>query len=309
MRIPASLPVPNKEEMWQVLDSTKLQSFASCPRSYFFEYVLGWRNDRPSNHLVFGSAWHKALEYLYKNGLKMENVAPAYDQFIEVYRRDWPESTDDWFGGKTPEAALKALVQYISKYASDVYKYKVLATEVVDRLPLNPDQEIVVKLDAVLQDVDTEKIYILEHKTGSSAGQWWARQWHLSLQVGAYIAACNYFYDREETPAIIDGAFFLKSKCAFNREIVMRDTRSLSAWYNSVSSIIEGIEREFSVLSLDDPKEVVQKSFPQNPVSCEKYGGCQFYDLCLGVANPLSLAQESMPPIGFKEEWWNPLTA
>lgn len=307
MRIPSTLPVPLNKDVWQVVDSTKLQSYAACPRQYFFEYVLGWRLDRASNHLVFGQAWHSALEYLYKNGLTLGNIPSAFDAFLEIYRAEWPESTDDWFGGKTPEAALQGLVEYTERWASDVYDYKVLATEVYDRLPLTQDQNIVVKLDAVLQDNRTGLATILEHKTASSGGQFWARQWHLSIQIGAYISACNFFYNQEETPCIIDGTIFLRTKRDFQRERVQRSTESLRNWYNTVSHLINGIEDNFALLAEEGEHSGAQVSFPQNPVSCGSYGGCQFYDLCLGGINPIRLAQEGQPPIGYKQYWWNPL--
>lgn len=311
MNIPSNLPILNqseKEKYWQVLDSTKLQTYASCPRQYFFEYVLGWRLDRQSNHLVFGQAWHAALEYLYNKGMNLSNVPDAFDKFIQVYRKEWPEQTDSWFGGKTPEAALQALVEYVKEYATDLYDYKVLATEVTDYLPLNESDNIVVKLDAVMQNVRTGQITIMEHKTGSSSGMFWAKQWHLSIQVGAYIAACNHFYKQEATPAIIDGVFFLKTKRTFQRELVIKNSDAMANWANTVLSIMRDIENNFSILKYDDIRNDVQYSFRQNTVACDKFSGCQFYDLCTGIGNPLAWAQDGQPPIGFKEEWWNPLS-
>lgn len=302
------LPIPQASVHmvdYHKVDSTKLQAFLQCPRAYFFEYVLGWRADRTSNHLVFGQAWHSALEYLYNERLKLEAVPQAFNRFLEVYRQTWPESTDTWFGGKTPEAALRALVEYCQQNAEDIWRYQLLATEVTDHLPLWEEQFLIVKLDAVLQDQTGRKL-ILEHKTGSQGGQYWARQWHLSVQIGAYIAACNHFYNQEETQCIIDGTFFLKTKRNFQREIVSRSNSSLVNWSNTVVYSIQSIEREFGVLANDAPNAPIQQGFPQNPTACEKYGGCQFFDLCTCVGNPLALAQKGCPT-GFKEEWWNPL--
>lgn len=310
MNIPDNLPIPKQEERlkyWKILDSTKLQTYASCPRQYFLEYVLGWRIDRQSNHLVFGQAWHSALEYLYEKGMKLNSVPEAFDAFLQTYRKVWPESTDEWFGGKTPEAALQALVEYVNEYASDVYNYQVLATEVTDFLPLNDTDAIVVKLDAIMRDNKTNKIVIMEHKTSSSGGQYWARQWHMSLQVGAYIAACNHFYNQKDTPAIVDGTFFLKTKRNFQREIVIKPVNAMLGWANTVLSLITKIETDFVLLQGEDLNSPCLKAFPQNPVSCDKFAGCQFYDICTCGINPLVLAQDGVPPIGYKEEWWNPL--
>lgn len=304
---------PVGEVHWNTLDSTKLQSFSQCPRQYFLEYVLGWRSSSPSNHLIFGQAWHSALEYLYSHkDFSTQAEAEAFKRFLQVYRAEFSEDTDSWFGGKTPEAALSALVEYCSQNASDLYDYTTLATEVYDHYDLHGDgsQTIVVKLDAVLQDNKTGQICIMEHKTGSSSGQYWALQWHLSLQVGAYIAACNRAYNQEETPCIVDGTFFLKTKRNFQREIVTRSQESMLNWYNTVTSLISRIQANFELLAnYDRPTHTIQKSFPQNPCACSNYAGCQFHDICTCSPNPLALWENShrQPPMGFKEYWWNPL--
>lgn len=317
MRLPLNLlmeklPEAGREH-WPILDSTKLQSFAACPRQYFFEYVLGWRSDRPSNHLVFGQAWHSALEYLYSQGnFDPATQAIAFRHFLATYRKEFPETTDEWFGGKTPLAALEALVEYCQNYASDLYAYKVLATEVIDQLDITGTGEyvITVKLDGVFQDTSTNKIVIMEHKTGSSSGQYWATQWHLSLQVGAYIAACNHYYGQDETPCIVDGIFFLKTKRNFQREIVIRSADSMKNWENTVVTLMDRIEANYQMLgNYDDTKYAIQKSFSQNPGACSNYGGCQFHELCTCNSNPLALYEAGgrKPPIGYKEFWWNPL--
>lgn len=308
MNLPDTYPFEGaRPDLYQTLDSTKLQSYAACPRQYFLEYVLGWRLDKASNHLVFGRSWHSALEYLYQNGLSLDNIPAAYERFIQEYRKDWPESTDSWFGGKTPEAVLIGLVEYVEQNAEDLYKYEILATEVTDILPLNDLDSITVKLDAVMRDKATEKIVIMEHKTGSSSGAWWARQWHLSLQIGAYIAACNHFYNQEATPCIVDGTFFLKTKRTFQREIISKSETTMKNWAYTVLSLIKRIENDFAQLPFDHPNNDIQISFHQNPTACSNYGGCQFMDICTCVGNPISLAQSGQPPIGYKKFWWNPL--
>lgn len=303
MNIPTNLPVPGHREMWGVLDSTKLQAFAACPRSYFFEYVLGWRSDRPSNHLVFGRAWHEALEVLYKNGMRAELLADAYEAFIQNYRKDLAPETDGWFGGKNPEAALMGLAEYLQAYPTDAYDMKVLATEVYAQVPLIGDESLAVKLDCVFQD-SQGKIAILEHKTGSVCGQHWAKQWELSIQVGAYMHACNVTYDQEATRLVVNGTFFKKTKREFQRVQCLRGVASMANWHRTVVSLLERIEGEFQELALCKDSDDVLNAFPMNPTACGNYAGCQFHDLCTCVGNPLTLKEI---PIGFTEYWWNPL--
>lgn len=304
MRLPARLPIPKHEDIWNVVDSTKLQSFLSCPRAFFYEYALGWRSDRPSNHLVFGRAWHKALEYLYREGFRVENLGPAYEAFLEDYRRDLPEETDAMFGGKTPLAALQALPEYMRLYAADAYDMKVLATEVNDQVLFLDHQPLAVKLDLIYQNPRGE-VCVMEHKTGSMSGQTWARQWALSIQVGAYVYACNLAYDQETTPLTVNGSFFLKTKRNFERTVCLRSEDAQRNWANTVSNILADMEQQFENLAECKDSDPILRAFPMRPVACNSYSGCQYHDLCTCVGNPLTLGPN--PPIGFVEYWWNPL--
>lgn len=304
MKFSSSLPIPKHEDLWGIVDSTKLQAFLSCPRAYFYEYALGWRSDRPSNHLIFGRAWHKALEYLYKNGLKVENLGPAFEVFLEDYRRDLPEETDALFGGKTPQAVLQALPEYLAAYASDAYDMRVLATEVYDQVLFAESQPLAVKLDLIYMNPKDE-VCVMEHKTGSMSGQTWARQWALSIQVGAYVHACNLAYGQNTTPLTVSGSFFLKTKRNFERVACLRSEAAQRNWASIVSSTLASMEEQFELLSECRDSDPILYAFPMRPVACNSYSGCQFHDLCTCVANPLRLGPT--PPIGFVEYWWNPL--
>ena len=77
---------------WDILDSSKIQSYMRCPRKYFFNHILGWSLEeeeqgaleisssgllaapkseiRKSEHLVFGTAWHHSMEHLLRENRK-----------------------------------------------------------------------------------------------------------------------------------------------------------------------------------------------------------------------------------------------
>lgn len=294
-----------------MMDSTKLQAYISCPRKFFYEYVLAWRPETMSNHLIFGQAWHEALEYLFKFGITVENIPPAYEKFLELYRKSFPESTDSWFGGKTPDNALKGLIEYCKCHPEDTYKWQVLATEVTDSIsletPYDKSYYLTVKLDAILFDKKKEKIIIMEHKTGSAAGEWWSRQWHLSLQVGAYIMACNLAYNQDDTECIIDGAFFLKTMRKFERVFIIRSESSMENWYNSVITTMKRLQDDYDMLHADILNGELSKSFCQNPLACSNYGGCAYWDICTCSKDVMAIALDRKIVNGFKIETWNPV--
>lgn len=308
MRLPKALPVPDRRESWEVLDSTKIQCASRCLRRYFYEYVLGWRSDAPSNHLVFGSAWHAALEHLYKHQLNPEEIPEAYRLFLGEYREEFPNTTDDWFKGKSPRAAGEALIEYCETYASDAIKFKVLATEVGGLVPIGPERLIALKMDLVAED--RHGIFGVEHKTGSVAGRTWDLQWDLSIQIGTYLHGllASFIEDRDtQSRILINGTFFYKDKRAFKRIPCTRAGWSMLNWLDVVNHQYDMIEYEFEKLSQADPSDTVLNAFLMNPISCTDYGGCSFHDLCVGVPNPLKYAFNQYPPSGFKHYWWDPL--
>lgn len=305
MIIPNSLPVLMHKEYWQTLDSTKLQCFASCPRSFFFQYVLGWKAETLDNSLVFGQAWHEALEYLYKNGLKFEELNKAVELFINTYRKKYPEETDVYYKKKSPSQGIAGLLEYLQNYPEDAYKYEVLDTEVGGLVPIAEDRQIAVKLDLIAKEKSSDSVVALEHKTSTIQGQTWGRQWALSIQIGAYLHTLNTYYNGGRI--IVNGAFFYTNKREFSRIICERDAWAMANWLHLVNCLWDSIEREFEVLSNDKAEYTIMHSFPQNPTACNSFAGCPYHDLCTCVANPLRLVAEGNIPIGMEEFWWNPL--
>lgn len=305
LRIPDTLPVPLKKEYWNTLDSTKLQSYCACPRQFFYEYVLGWRGEYTSNHLVFGQAWHEALEHLYKEGFSPEALGPAYEKFLSKYRESFPESTDTWFKGKTPDNALLALAEYAKQWAADAYDIKVLDTEVGGQVGIGRNRLITVKLDLI--GTQGGKLVALEHKTGSSCGDTWANQWKLSIQIGAYLHALAACYDNQggDPTIFVNGTFFYAKSRKFMRVPCQRTGRAMLNWLETVHSLFDRIEGDFAHLAKCSEDDSVMNAFPMHPTACTSYAGCQFHDLCTCVANPLKYA--SGPPDGWVEYWWNPL--
>ena len=306
LRLPDSLPIPDHSDKWEVLDSTKLQSYCACPRQYFYEYVLGWRREYTSNHLIFGRAWHEALEHLYKTKFAPEEIPTAYEKFLSDYRSELPESTDSWFKGKTPDNALLALVEYTKEWANDAYEIEVLDTEVGGKVGIGQNREITVKLDLV--GVKDKKIMALEHKTGSQAGETWANQWKLSIQIGAYLHALMACYPCEGyDPTIwVNGTFFYVKSRKFIRVPMQRSGAAMLNWLTTVHTLIDQIEGDFTKLARCSVEDPVLDAFPMHPTACTSYAGCQFHDLCTCIANPLQYVGEE-PLTGFREYWWDPL--
>jgi hypothetical protein len=295
-----------KSETWDIQDSSKIQNFMDCQRSYFYRYILGWQSEYPNNHLVFGEAIHLALEYLLLNDYSTNSIAKAMDLFLLKYREYFDEGTDELFSPKTPARVVDLLIEYCEKYKNDKHDFDVLYTEVAGTVSLSEDRAIAFRQDAICRG--EEGIFSLEHKTkGGSIDSRWQNQWYLKTQIGAYTHVLNCLYPDENIYGVkINGLGILKTKFSFERIPVVKTNKSMKVWLWNTLYWLDQIYWNIDLL-LNNCKESdsVMMAFPLNSESCNKYFGCVYKDFCHAWANPLRRIDE-VPP-GFKIEYWNPL--
>ena len=289
-------------ESWKTIDSTKLNAFLECPRSYFYEYILGWRPEAPNLHLEFGKAWHMAMEHLINNGYENASVAAAFALFNEHYRKYFPDAMDEVNSPKNPGNALRALVQYCEEYKDD--KFTPIYTEIAGTVPVDETRVLHFRMDSILE-VDG-MIRSLEHKTGSTVSRQWTDQWSLSIQTGTYNHVLYCLYPAEQVWGVeINGVFFQKKENKFMRVPSRRNLSMMNSWHWTVLHIMNMIQFETNrMMDVKDDDEVMQ-AFPCNPTNCTKYFGCRYHDFCMAWSNPLSRCESI--PMGFKQEWWDPI--
>lgn len=289
-----------------VIDSSMIQSFMDCPRSYFYRYVLGWTSVDPKQDLVFGSSWHLALEHLLQTGNSAASVSDAHALFLQEYRQSFPESSDEIYKSKNPNNALLALIEYSTKYA-DNNDNQVLYTEVAGKVPITSDQDIHFRIDAILRN-KAGKIFVLEHKTGSVYSPMWETQWPLKVQIGTYTHVLHCLAKPEDIDGVVVNATFFgrtNSKIDFHRLPIKKTLADMQQWMYNTQFWLAWIRQELENLKQVKTTDVVMSAFPLNTESCSKYFGCPYHDLCTSWTNPLRQC-EQYRPVQFKEEYWDP---
>jgi hypothetical protein len=316
---------------WLMIDSSKLQDFMSCPRSYLFRHLLGWDRDEPSIHLEFGKAMHKLMEVIYKEGSKPnfspENLALAYKAFEDYYRPIFPPEADDENAPKIPSNVLTAIPIYAARYNRQD-TFDVLYTEVAGTVAINEESGVLYfRLDTIVRRSDNT-ISSLEHKTGSRFSRTWADQWMKKTQIGTYQHVLHCMFPNDNVyGCTVNGIFvkdppklkkdgtpyanstetdFFRIPCGKSLEQMDSWLETTGFWYDwlteSTKEVIESIEK-------GDP---ISYPFPENPESCTKYFGCRYRDYCGAWSNPLKRAidlgmmDDTSPPSGFEREYWNP---
>lgn len=309
--IKSSFPLPF-HRTWEIVDGSKLKTFATCPRQFFYEYILGWRREAPNNHLIFGTAWHEAMEQLLTDGYDRESVLKAYERFEESYRETFGPDTDPLFSPKNPLRAFDCLVDYVKKYRENADKYQTIETEIAGTVVFDEKFRLHYRMDSILLDTEMDLIHSMEHKTAGNFNQAWSMQWSLSFQVWIYTHVLYCLYPPERVRGVlINGVAFRKVKDDskalrhdFLRVPCWKATDQMQAGYETILYYLTNLQTEYAMLADARVEDTVLQAFPCNPESCTKYFGCSWHDFCTAWPNPLQRCQE--PPIGYKQEWWDP---
>jgi len=296
------------------VDNSKIKEFKTCPRKFFYSHVLGWKSQQPNNHLVFGSAWHEAQEHLLLYGYSQVEVLNAYDKFLTYYRTYFGPETDDFFPSKNPDKAFERLAQYTAypEYRQDLEFFETLHTEIAGSVMIDEKRQMYFRMDAVLKNKHNGKIRSREHKTGSGS-YLWAEQWLLDGQVGTYNHVLNCLYPQDSVDGVeMNGSFFPKNrkspaepKNVFSRFLIKRTNEQMQTWIDNTRFYLWELEREYSLLNDAKESDQTLHAFPLRDTSCLNYFRlCEYHDFCMAWANPLRNAYQ--PPLGFKEEFWDP---
>jgi len=286
---------------FEIYDSSKIQQFMDCPRKFFFAYVLGWNKNEPNIHLVFGSAWHDAMEHILNHGYDVDSVADAYMKFMDTFREDYPVGMDV-MESKSPENAMKALSEYAIKWkrADD---FDVLFTEVAGTVPVDKETVIYWKTDSIIRD-RKGKYWSLEHKTTGKKTSAWLNKWPSKIQAGTYTHVLRVMFPEKEVKGIkINGAILRKSSNEFIRIPVGLSNKQMQQWMWEVRHWLAQIEWNFKELEKCKVEDDVMTAFPRNSESCGKFG-CPHPELCNLMSNPLQ--RQDRVPLGYKKEFWNP---
>ena len=308
---------------WNIQDASKIKTAMECWRKYFFEYVLGWRHEQPSIHLIFGSAWHEALAQLYLTDFSADSVKAAYyDGFLPYYRNYYDPDDDEANMPKAPSRAFIALAAYANRYKNDEHEYKIKEhngtpmVEIGGTINLSDDRTLAFRMDTIMEG--PHGIISREHKTGSSTWMW-DLQWHLSPQVGTYSHVLYCLYPENEVRGVVvDGTIFKKTKDDPKKDAkdpfrhfefisvpVYKSPSNMSSWLNTMLWWLDMVKWNFDRLAECSESEEVLRAFPMSPTACTNWSGCPYHDLCMSWSNPLKHIDR--PPIGFKVEHWSPL--
>lgn len=300
---PVTIPPDFRFPFPQVIDSTTIAAFRSCPQKAFRQYFQHWKPQGESVHLIAGGAFAAGLEAArtayYADGWDMSSAeAMGIKALVEKYGDfQCPEDSV-----KSLERMVGALEYYFTRYPLDTDPAKPakftngrLGIELSFSEPLPVAHPVTGNpiLFAGRSDMVCEfagGIYIEDDKTTSQLGATWSKQWDLRSQFTGYCWAARQS-NIPVTGVLVRGVSILKTKYDTQQALTYRANWEMDRWLAQVVRDIERMkvawETGYWDYALDE--------------ACTQYGGCSLQRVCK------SESPDTWLPMYFTPRVWNPL--
>ena len=290
-------PFPN------VLDSSLMATFKSCPRKAQLEYLEHWKPGEQSVHLHAGKAYASGIEagriaYYVDGKPEQESVALALQTLLTEYG-DFqcpPESA------KSAERTAGALEFYFSHYRLGEDKAVPMTLPGGKRgIEFNFLEPLDIKHpvtgDPLLYSGRMDMMCNYEgmalgedDKTTSQLGASWPRQWDLRSQFTGYVWGAGRAGIKLDG-FLVRGVSILKTKYDTLQAITYRPAWLVERWYEQLlrdaQRLIQSWESGYFDYNLDH--------------ACAEYGGCPFTSVCQ-MRDPTPLLRSR-----FQRRVWDPV--
>lgn len=289
----------------EVLDSTIVSAYRSCPELFNKQYRQHWKPKGLSVHLHAGSAFAKGLEVTreayFVNGWEAEDALATGMEALMTAYGTYQCPADS---AKSLERMLGAMEYYFQQWPlSRTENVPIILPggrhgiefSFAHPLPiLHPETGNPLlycgRLDSIINYAGG--VYMEDDKTTSSLGATWSRQWDLRSQFTGYAWGCREG-GVKVAGVIVRGVSILKTKYDKAECITYRPEWQIDRWYQQ---LLELIEDEM----LRDWK---RNRYHYNlDKTCADFGGCVFRQACQSQDETPWLEQY------FEKRVWNPIT-
>jgi hypothetical protein len=287
----------------EVLDSTLIASFRSCPRKFYLEYVEHWKPHDQSVHLVAGAAFATGLEVMresfYVKGMSAEDsLAHGIKALLESYG-DFECPEDSAKSATRMAGALEFYAQAYPLETDEAKPHKVSDeksgiefsfAEPIDATHPETGNPLlyVGRMDMIVEYAGG--IFGEDDKTTSSLGASWSKQWDLRSQFTGYTWGCK----QAGIPLqgfLVRGVSILKTKYDTQQALTYRHGWMIDRWYEQLLRDVERMKQMWESgywdYSLDH--------------ACTEYSGCIFRQVCL------SRDPQPWLETGFERRRWDPV--
>lgn len=287
------------EAITRPIDNTALTVYQTCPREYNFSMVQHRRGDGRSPALVFGSAWHKALEIHYKtNG----DARAVMDGVIDSW--EGHDYADDY----------RTLNRVMLDYEKYVAKYGIPSEEPAPTVGW-PDEPLIeiastisteelvhpwtVRIDRFV-DIDG-LVYVEDHKTTSRLDKNYFKQFPLSQQMKGYTYAGQKLLPGRKVVGVrINLSHVLTGATEFHRQLVTFSPSEIEEWVENTNNWMTRLATDYTL-----PAGAAFPGHYGDNGCSRKFGMCGYHPVCSSSPRVRQAVLERDYPV----KPWNPLEA
>lgn len=328
---PAScfLPGTNIQYAW---DSTSLGYLKRCPRFYQYVMIEGWQPKDESLHLRFGQEVHSCFEDFDRalaEGCEFPTAFRIAIHNLVKRTEGWDVDRETKAGKyKNRDSLIRTCIDYLDNFRQDTAEPYILedgrpAVELSFRFELDwgpaSQYRSVHERDWDAADRDEEHnaeaqpyllcghldkvvtysghLFVMDRKTTTKTlGSYYFNQFEPDNQMTLYTLASRIILNAPIRGVIIDGIQILVDSTRFDRSITYRTPDQLEEWLGDLRYWLTQAEAY-----------ATDGYWPMNDTSCDKYGGCQFRDICSKSPSSRPMFMKSSFIQVEESERWNPM--
>ena len=332
-RKPSAKPAPIEIEAY---DNSQIETHRKCDRMHYFRHERGLVSTKVNTALVFGSAWHCAMDVVWPmiNRTKAKDIdvaEAAMDAFLEYWCgpdyelpdigqfADLSMEEQKYLEPRTPMVALEMIYNYIKERRSFIEACELLDVEQAFLVPIDPSRSDLGysgKMDKTIKM--NSRVKGIEHKTTTlykRDGPFrkdFMESFFPNSQVEGYLYSLHMLHGRKTKDVLVDAALVHKSVHDEFRFIPIEHMLPmLDAWLWETHVRIKEIQE--NKRRLEHYREMVDQgsehmsflpAYPKKPEACTLYGNCPYLELCRSWENPEQ--HEDEDAAGYKIDFWSP---
>ena len=312
--------------MPRLYDNSRVSDHSMCPRFFYWRHIRDLEPATKNVNLVFGSAWHEAMDIVWQALSKMPELKDdeiaelGYDAFLKYWidngyphPDNFTEEEEYTFRVKNPNAAYFMLMNYVPKRRRFIRDIELIEIEKPFAVPIDGyDKETfyVGRLDKVFKW--NGRIWVAEHKTSSwgtiknGLNGTYVDSFSPNTQIDGYMHAGHMEYGEAFKGIMVDAALCLNNCYEhFTWIPIERTIHNLDAWLWELKREIALLEINKKDLAEVSRTDDFMAAFPKRTKSCIQFmRPCMYIDMCKAIANPEETQGRELK--GFRINHWSP---
>lgn len=250
-----------------------INTYQKCPRSWYLRYACGLNPRRSKLPLLFGHAWHAALESGLLGGLDPARTNDYIDAGLADLNPLDFDKAEDFDTAK--HRIVHGLPVWLAEARTELLPGELVESEKVWMVPLAGGFVFSVRMDGVWRAADG-RVFILEHKSTAYSTEKMVQSVELSDQVTAYcLARTRLFPEERFNGVLLDVADFRGREPRASFWFVNRTRAEVVDFELGLIGLFTELSQKWASLPTHPPFEL----FPRNGEFCGLFG-CEFEDVC-----------------------------